>query len=87
MLIEDAIMGATEENYKDLMYAIIYQACYDYAGPDRDPYHELPATRFLLDPENLYCAYLGIDGKALVNQMDKNYYKYGKTLLSSKETK
>lgn len=82
MLMEDAIMGATQENYENLMYAIIYQACCDYAGPDRDPNYEKPAARFLLDPENPYCAYLGIDGKRLIKQMNKNYYKYGKTLLS-----
>lgn len=88
MLMEHAMMGATRENYEDLMWAVIYQACLDY---DKHPEKIFDKERradaesakwFLEDPNNPYFAYLDVNGQDLIKQMHKNLTTYGKYVLS-----
>ena len=82
MLYEHALMNATKDNYENLMWAVIYQACQDYCGPDNDSEWNKGVLKFLLDPENPYLAHLQCNGKDLVKKMNENYRTYGKCMLS-----
>ena len=90
MLMEHAIMGATKENYEDLMWAVVHQACLDYdEHPEKLPEGEKrnaeSAKWFLEDPDNPYFDHLDLDGKTLIKQMKKNKRVYGKYVLSSSD--
>jgi len=70
------------ERYMDLVGAVVYQACYDYARvlKAKDPHHppeRCSAYKFLMDPDNMYLDALGIDGDCLVNKIKKNQKMYG----------
>ena len=88
--MKHAIMGATKENYEDLMWAVVHQACLDYdEHPEKLPEEEKrnaeSAKWFLEDPDNPYFDHLDLDGKTLINQMKKNKKVYGKYVLSSSD--
>lgn len=90
MLMEHAIMGATKENYEDLMWAVVYQACLDYDEhpeklPEREKRNAESAKWFIEDPDNPYFDHLNLDRKRLINQMKKNKKVYGKYVLSSSD--
>ena len=81
---------AVNDAYRNLMAAVVYQACSDYASVLRAAKkdktikpHCKPSYRFLIN--NPYCDILDIDGKALVKQMDENFKKYGKAMMSEKQ--
>ena len=87
MLMEHAIMGATKENYEDLMWAVVHQACLDYDEhpeklPEKEKRNAESAKLFLEDPDNPYFDHLDLDRKRLINQMKKNKKVYGKYVLS-----
>ena len=76
------------ENYKNLIAAVIYKACEDYSNvlvyakkhKDCDP-HKKPVYKFLMDSDNPYAEILDISLPAMVHRMEKNVKKYGKGLL------
>lgn len=90
MLIEHAMMGATKENYEDLMWAVVHQACLDYDEhpeklPEKEKRNAESAKWFIEDPDNPYFDHLNLDRKRLINQMKKNKKVYGKYVLSSSD--
>lgn len=80
------------DNYKNLMYAVIYKACEDYSNvlvyakkhKDCDP-HSKPVYKFLMDSDNPYAEFLDINLPAIVRKMEANVKKYGKGLLQPKD--
>ena len=88
MVSEETI--SVNEAYRNLMTAIVQQACNDYAGvlanskTDKiiNP-HNTPSYKFLMD--NPYCEILDIDGPSLVKKMERNFKKYGKAIPKDQE--
>ena len=88
MIRENEKRYELNENYKNLMFAVILKACEDYSGAlryakkhkEHDP-HRTPVYRFLMDPDNPYALYLDISLPRFVHQMEKNFQKYGKGFL------
>lgn len=82
------------ENYRDLVSAVIEQACRDYANAlrayklDEEKSINPKATssyRFLMDPDNPYCKILEIDGVSLAHKIEKNFKLYGKGIPTDVE--
>lgn len=87
------------ENYKMLVTAVVEQACKDYDDilrynlaikqkkikGDLIPPHKSGAYKFLMDPDNFYLLFLGIDGDSLVHKIEKNFKKYGRGIMTEAE--
>ena len=88
MIREEERHYELNENYKNLMYAVLYKACEDYSAvlrrhkrdKDINP-HNSTVYKFLMDPDNPYALYLDISMPKFVHQMEKNFQKYGKACL------
>ncbi len=88
MVSEETI--SVNESYRNLMAAIVQQACSDYAGVLVDSKtnkllkpHTTSSYKFLMD--NPYCEILDIDGPSLVKKMEQNFKKYGKAIPKDQE--
>lgn len=80
------------ENYKMLATAVVEQACKDYddilrynLATKQNPPHKSGAYKFLMDPDNFYLLFLGIDGDSLVHKIEKNFKKYGQGIMIEAE--
>jgi len=83
------------ENYRELMGAVINRACLDYEKwkvleRKHKCSHKIrmrgeTAYKFLMDPDNPYCAVFGIDGSSLIHKIDENIKKYGKGMMTDIE--
>lgn len=79
------------ENYRELMVAVIAAALRDYAmvlkecKMHRTDPHRKPVYKFLTDPKNAYANCLEIDLKTCVETMEENFKKYGKAMMVTDE--